>query len=404
MDSTTAKIEAVHQKLKSSKDLDNIAKTPLFLTFICLMHERIIDGTILELYLNIIWWLLDRYQKAFPDRNVPSLFGFQWEADNDKFQIIQDHYLEFPQLLSLGSMALQNIKRDTFQQTDLNKFLQNQICEQIGFLIKGEKRDESFRRIVEFYFPHRTIQEFLAAFSYLKIQTISNDDKDFMEREIFNKNISTLSKTVFITEYEKFLWRIVASDKLSISPEMRFKFFTSYSTLVLDLDIFCSSAKISFHQLITYIEKCSNITELFLYSLTSNFLLNEPIDLSGTNLPVLKKMDFNGCSFQENSQLSCENFLNLEVMLFWKCSFMKNSQLSGTNLPVFKKMDFNSCSFQKNSQLNCAKFLNLEEMYFEHCSFMENSLLSGTNLPVFKKWTSIIVHFKTIHSSIVQTS
>ena len=110
----------------------------------------------------------------------------------------------------------------------------------------------------------------------------STDIEKFMERDIFNKDIS---KKTYMTEYEKFLWRIATSDKLPISPKMQLNFFASYSTLVLDLDIFSSSAEICFGQLKTYLEKCSNITRLFLNLNSMVF----DCQLTFTDLPALEK-------------------------------------------------------------------------------------------------------------------
>ena len=394
-------IAAVHQLLESNSAMNKLAETPLFLTFICLIYKQIelnYNITILELYCNIVWWLLDRHQKDFPNKDVPYLFGFEQKLKGDKFLIIQDNYLQFPQLYCLGYLALKNIEIDIIKQSDLDEFQIRPICEQVGLLRKEEERGRFFRRTQSFHFPHRTIQEFLAALSYfIGTQTSSTNVKDFMIRKIFNKKISS-DDVAIMTEYEKFLWRIVTSDDSPVSPEIRSNFFQSYSTLVLDLDLFSSSAEISFRHLKTYLGKCSNMTRLMLYLNSMVFdcqlscsdlpVLESMIFLdckfqgnsqfSCADLPVLESMDFNGCTFQENSQFSCTDLPVLESMIFLDCKFQENSQFSCADLPVLESMGFKGCTFQGNLQFSCTDLPVLERMDFDGCTFQENSQFSCT--------------------------
>ena len=44
-----------------------MAKTPLLLTFICLVHSQLKKGTRVELYENVIRWFIRRKLNAFPN-------------------------------------------------------------------------------------------------------------------------------------------------------------------------------------------------------------------------------------------------------------------------------------------------------------------------------------------------
>ena len=276
-----ANIAAVHELLQSNEGLNKMAETPLFLTFICLVYDRVIDGTVLELYLNIIWWMLDRHQNDFPGRDVPKLLGFQRKRDRDKFEIIEESYLEFPQLLFLGETALTHLEMNVFSKSDLTENKLELIIEQVGLLRKEVKRDKSFQTVTEYYFPHRTIQEFLAALSFfLSQQKNYITDDNFIN--IFKKNINKddsddNNDDSMMNEFEKFLWRIVSSRKLEITLARRCNFFSRCASICLDLSIFKDFADCNL-----CLGNCSNVTDLKLYSSADKLMFNENefIDLS----------------------------------------------------------------------------------------------------------------------------
>lgn len=98
------------------------------------------------------------YQQAFPDKDVPNLFGYQSNSQ-DRFDAIQNHYLEFPQLEHLGRMELYKLNETIFHQSDLNDLEVRLIVEQVG-LLRKEQQYKAFQRKLTFSFPQRTIQEF----------------------------------------------------------------------------------------------------------------------------------------------------------------------------------------------------------------------------------------------------
>jgi predicted NACHT family NTPase len=74
---------SVYVMLQSNRSLRELAETPLFLTFICLVNKQIINGILLDLYCNIVRWLLDRHQKIHQDSiDVPSLFEYHPEPSS----------------------------------------------------------------------------------------------------------------------------------------------------------------------------------------------------------------------------------------------------------------------------------------------------------------------------------
>jgi hypothetical protein len=192
------KVEAlsVYFMLKSNSSLRELAKTSLLLMFICFVNKQIIDDKtpLLDLYCNIVRWLLNRHQKTCKDVDVPHLFGYNLKSNssslNDRLRIIHDNHLRFPQLQNLGNMTLHNLERNPFSQSDLDRFKVHSIVEQAGLLRKEEKFDTYYNKTTEFSFMHRTIHEFLVAFSYCyctqaRSQTISNEVKNFMDCKIF---------------------------------------------------------------------------------------------------------------------------------------------------------------------------------------------------------------------------
>ena len=59
-------IESVISKIEGNKSYQEMAETPLLLTFICLVHSLLKKGTRVELYENVICWLIRRKLNAFP--------------------------------------------------------------------------------------------------------------------------------------------------------------------------------------------------------------------------------------------------------------------------------------------------------------------------------------------------
>ena len=282
------KIEEVRQCLNESPSLNKIAETPLFLMFICIVYDKIVDKTVFELYRCIIWWLIDRYQSDHPMLNVPKLLGFETVDDQkENWRIIQDHFLEFPQLQNLGVMAYELHKNNVFSQAHLQKYNIDGIIISVG-LLRQEENYVVWRIETKFYFPQRTIQEFFAGGMYYFWSDRKAINHELTGKIFSSNTFHTAEKVREMNELEKFIWRSVFTfDKIILSSLKIF--FVKLETLVLDLSLLPTQAS-SVTNLNKILQQCINVkyVALRLDSLKLSNEVNLPFDF--TRMTLLQKL------------------------------------------------------------------------------------------------------------------
>ena len=333
-----SKIAIVQKVLQENENLNTLAETPLLLTFICLLHENIQSGSLFEIYSSIIWYLLDRYQKSFPEEKVPMLFSHQSITSQNELLTIQNDYLKFPALIRLGKMAFQMFQTVEFTDADLEKYQIPEIIVSVGLLRKEERRDKSLRIITEYVFPHRTFQEFLAGgmwYFWPEIElSLPESAKAQKFAHIFHKSVDHCSEEekefverIRMDELEKYIWRIALKANFEMEQQL-LSFFRRYETLAIDLSIFPKKSDKS-RFLNAYLKECKNLTGLVVYSsLDAKAKLSSTIKLS--HLYSLQTVHF------------------LNIMIIDKVS---NNIFSAVTLPVacdsqFKGVIFTGCEFR----------------------------------------------------------
>uniref|UniRef100_A0A914UVR3 NACHT domain-containing protein n=1 Tax=Plectus sambesii TaxID=2011161 RepID=A0A914UVR3_9BILA len=188
---------SVNAKLQHNGALNDLAKSPIMLTFICLVHERLAQGSKAELFSAIIRWILLNHNQKWPkQRMIQRLWGVVELPDKLSEQEASDaveKWRQFVHIQRLGHLAFNgelNKKRvlEVFPpdqlggtgQTAINKF------ESIGLLKETQQHTFSgsttTMQVPKHQFVHRVFQEFLAAL-YLLYWSSENTEVHKLLRE-----------------------------------------------------------------------------------------------------------------------------------------------------------------------------------------------------------------------------
>ena len=271
-DEKEQKISEVKRCLIANREINEIAKTPLFLVFICLVYDKIKKKTVFEIYKCIIWWLINRYQTDHPELNVPNSFGFETdeiENEEENWIIIQRHFLEFPLLQKLSVMAFELYERNVFSNADLEKYnINKDVVVRSGFL-RCEEKIVDLRMEMELMFPHRTIQEFLAGGIYY-FWPKTNAINYRLTENIFasGMSINDSGAEYFAddskekdNEITKFIWRAAFNFDDEICAHLE-DCFLKFESLILDIELTIGHVE----HLNTFLRMCKNVKMIcFIY-------------------------------------------------------------------------------------------------------------------------------------------
>jgi hypothetical protein len=173
-------IKSVIEKVEGNWSYRQMAKTPLLLTFICLVHSQLKQGTRVELYENVIRWFIRRKIDANLAAALQSsdsnylINSNQLQIDAQTADAIANEWYDnLEQIKRLGYLScwLLSKKMYQFDSTAINKLQPNNInilaFTKIGLLGSDTQRPIN-KQTTKYQFAHQTLQEYFAAMFIVK--------------------------------------------------------------------------------------------------------------------------------------------------------------------------------------------------------------------------------------------
>ncbi len=160
---TSLRRDALLKFLRQKPSIQKMAERPLFLSFICVLGEEDLENfhNVTDLYVLVCAALIRH--NAVKRHDCSLEFAEDW--------------MEQPTILALGHMAfcalISEDSKVVFSHKELVAYgVQEHLCCAFGFLLKAQ-RGSLLCPVTEFYFLHKTLQEFFAALYLAKSDEIN---------------------------------------------------------------------------------------------------------------------------------------------------------------------------------------------------------------------------------------
>jgi len=170
-------IESIIKKISINRSYQQMAETPLLLTFICLVHSQLNKGTRVELYENVIRWFIQRKLSAYPNLLAEldhggNLIGFNQQIMAFEIQNLVDNWFDLEQMQRLGYISLLYLQKQQYQFDDkelqlIQPNININVFIKIGLIISNTEGSIG-NQIKKYQFAHRTLQEYFAAMFIVK--------------------------------------------------------------------------------------------------------------------------------------------------------------------------------------------------------------------------------------------